>query len=104
MGLVTGACFADLGHAVAVRDVVPDKIDALRAGQLPIYEPGLGVLVERNADRLCFTTDVREAIDDAEFVYIAQHSLPSAHLAISEPSLWGQQTDAFLKTLETAGR
>ena len=58
VGLVTGACFAELGHTVAIRDVVPEKIDALRAGEVPIFEPGLDELLERNAERLTFTLDV----------------------------------------------
>ena len=63
VGLVTGACLADLGHDVAVRDVVVEKIDVLRRGQLPIHEEGLAELLERNRDRLSFTTDVDEAVE-----------------------------------------
>ncbi len=77
VGLVTGACFADLGHDVVVRDVVGEKIDALRAGRVPIYEPGLHELIERNRERLRFTTDVAEAIEGAEFVYIAVGTPPT---------------------------
>ena len=71
VGLVTGACFAELGHRVTVRDVVAEKVEQLRRGEVPIYEPGLEELIARNAERLSFTTDVDEAIDDAEFVYVA---------------------------------
>jgi UDP-glucose 6-dehydrogenase len=49
VGLVTGACFAELGHDVVVRDILPDRIAALRRGEVPIYEPGLEALLERNA-------------------------------------------------------
>jgi UDPglucose 6-dehydrogenase len=77
VGLVTGACFADLGHTVAVRDILPERIDALRRGEVPIYEPGLDELLERNRDRLAFTTDVAEAIDRAEFVYVAVGTPPT---------------------------
>ena len=49
VGLVTGACFADLGHEVVVRDVVPERIDALRAGRVPIHEPGLDDVIARRA-------------------------------------------------------
>ncbi len=70
-GLVTGVCFAELGHEVAVRDVVAEKIEALRAGRVPIFEPGLEDLLKRNEERLTFTTDVQEALAGAEFVYIA---------------------------------
>jgi len=77
VGLVTGACFADLGHSVVVRDVLPDRIEALRRGEVPIYEPGLAELIARNADRISFTLDVPEAIDGAEFVYIAVGTPPT---------------------------
>jgi UDPglucose 6-dehydrogenase len=71
VGLVTGTCFAELGHDVVVRDVVPERIEALEAGRIPIYEPGLDELVARNRERLRFTLDVAEAIDGAEFLYVA---------------------------------
>jgi len=77
VGLVTGACFAELGHTVAIRDVIASKIDGLRAGKVPIFEPGLDELLERNAERLTFTLDVAEAIDGAEFVYIAVDTPPT---------------------------
>jgi UDPglucose 6-dehydrogenase len=69
-GLVTGAAFAQLGHGVRVRDVVHDKIEALRRGEVPIYEPGLRELIEKNRSRLLFTTDVSEAVDRAEFLFV----------------------------------
>ena len=62
VGLVTGACFADLGHEVVIRDVVPERIERLRAGEVPIYEPGLEDVLERNAERLRFTLDIQEAV------------------------------------------
>jgi UDPglucose 6-dehydrogenase len=77
VGLVTGACFADLGHTVAVRDVLPERIDALRGGEVPIYEPGLDELIARNRERLSFTLDVTEAIDGAEFVFVAVGTPPT---------------------------
>jgi UDPglucose 6-dehydrogenase len=77
VGLVTGACLAELGHQVVVRDVVEDKIAALQAGEVPIFEPGLDELLERNRERLRFTLDVREAIDVAEFVYVAVDTPPT---------------------------
>jgi len=76
VGLVTGACFAELGHDVAVRDVVPEKIDALRRGEVPIYEPGLEELLTQNAGRLRFTLDVADALVGAEFVYICVDTPP----------------------------
>ena len=77
VGLVTGACFAELGHDVAIRDVVPEKIDALNGGGVPIYEPRLDELLARNAPRLRFTLDVREALDDAEFLFVCVGTPPT---------------------------
>src|SRR5438270_1243589 len=77
VGLVTGACFAELGHVVTIRDVVPEKIEALRAGRVPIFEPGLEELIERNRERLAFTLDVGEAIAGAEFVYVCVDTPPT---------------------------
>jgi UDPglucose 6-dehydrogenase len=77
VGLVTGACFADLGHEVVIRDVVPERIEALQAGEIPIYEPGLELVIERNAERMSFTLDVHEAVDGADFLYIAVGTPPT---------------------------
>ncbi len=73
VGLVSGACFADFGHDVHCVDKAVDKIDALNAGRIPIYEPGLDELVERNAKsgRLVFSTDLARAVEDADVVFIA---------------------------------
>ncbi|PWG01825.1 UDP-glucose dehydrogenase family protein [Sphingosinicella humi] len=73
VGLVSGACFSDFGHDVVCVDKDAAKIDALRQGVTPIFEPGLDKLVERNvADgRLSFTTDLGPAVADAEAVFIA---------------------------------
>ncbi|MGZ4320198.1 MAG: nucleotide sugar dehydrogenase, partial [Gaiellaceae bacterium] len=57
VGVVTGACFAELGHEVIVRDIVPERIEALQAGRIPFHEPGLAELLERNRERLTFTLD-----------------------------------------------
>jgi len=77
VGLVTGACFADLGHDVVVRDVIPERIEALRDGKVPIYEPGLDEVLARNRERLSFTLDVAEAVDGAEFLYVAVGTPPT---------------------------
>ena len=73
VGLVTGTCFADLGNQVTCVDVDQVKIDNLRAGVMPIYEPGLEEMVRRNAqaDRLHFTASYGEGLDEAEFAFIA---------------------------------
>jgi len=77
VGLVTGACFADLGHEVTIRDVVPEKIERLRAGEVPFFEPGLGELIERNRERLTFTLDAAEAAASAELVFICVDTPPT---------------------------
>ena len=77
VGLVTGACLADLGHDVVVRDVVDAKIDALRRGEVPIHEEGLPELLERNGERLTYTIEVAEAVEDADVVYVAVGTPPT---------------------------
>jgi UDPglucose 6-dehydrogenase len=76
VGLVTGACFADLGHEVIVRDILPEKIERLRASEAPIYEPGLDDLLGRNGERISFTLDVKEALDGADFAFICVDTPP----------------------------
>ncbi|MGA0600034.1 UDP-glucose dehydrogenase family protein [Caulobacter sp. KR2-114] len=73
VGLVSGACFADFGHQVTCIDKDAGKIERLKAGEMPIYEPGLEILVERNVreGRLAFATDGAEAIAAADAVFIA---------------------------------
>ncbi len=73
VGLVSGACFADFGHQVVCVDKDAGKIDALKAGRIPIFEPGLEALVKANAERgrLSFTTALGEAVDGAEAIFIA---------------------------------
>jgi len=77
VGLVTGACFAELGHDVVVRDIVEDRIETLRRGDVPIHEEGLGKLLERNSERLRFTTAVAEAVEGADVVYVAVGTPPT---------------------------
>ncbi|MBN2148238.1 MAG: UDP-glucose/GDP-mannose dehydrogenase family protein [Anaerolineales bacterium] len=73
VGLVTAACFADLGNRVVALDVDEEKIQRLMKGIMPIYEPGLKEIVDRNvqAKRLSFTTSYAEALDGTEFAFIA---------------------------------
>jgi UDPglucose 6-dehydrogenase len=77
VGLVTGICFADLGHRVIIRDVVPEKIERLNSGDIPIFEPGLAELLERNRERLTFTLDVGDVTDGAEFLFICVGTPPT---------------------------
>ncbi|MEC7763331.1 MAG: UDP-glucose/GDP-mannose dehydrogenase family protein [Pseudomonadota bacterium] len=73
VGLVSGVCFSDFGHEVICVDKDPRKIEMLERGEVPIYEPGLDVLMNKNveAGRLSFTLDLDRAIDGAEAVFIA---------------------------------
>src|SRR5262245_34017433 len=73
VGLVSGACFADFGHTVCCIDKDPSKIERLQRGEIPIFEPGLDVLVANNVDegRLTFTTDAAEGVRGADAVFIA---------------------------------
>ncbi|WP_439530835.1 nucleotide sugar dehydrogenase, partial [Pannonibacter sp.] len=73
VGLVSGACLADFGHEVTCVDKAVDKIEALKRGEIPIFEPGLDQLVATNvkAGRLSFTTDLSGPVGDADVVFIA---------------------------------
>lgn len=90
VGLVTGTCFADSGNTVTCLDINADKIARLNRGEVPIYEPGLEELVERNAraDRLRFTTDTKKAIADAEIVFLAVGTPPSDDGSADLSALW----------------
>src|SRR5215207_1633457 len=79
VGLVTAACFAELGHPVVARDIVEEKVKALRRGaKPPIHEPGLEDLLARNAERLTFTTDMREVLDSARLLFVCVDTPPTA--------------------------
>ena len=73
VGLVTGTCFAESGNHVTCVDIDQGKIDRLNQGHIPIYEPGLSELVERNskAGRLLFTSSAADAVANAKIVYLA---------------------------------
>ena len=73
VGLVSGACFSEFGHQVVCVDSDPDKINGLRCGDIPIFEPGLSDLVSRNAaeGRLSFTTELHDAVEVSDVVLIA---------------------------------
>ena len=78
VGLVTGACFADVGNQVLCVDKDQSKIDTLLAGEIPIFEPGLERLVKANVDqqRLHFTTDIKQAVTHADVLFIAVGTPP----------------------------
>jgi len=81
VGLVTGTCLADMGNQVTCIDIVLEKIESLKKGALPIYEPGLEELVERNvhAGRLRFTTSYSEGLDNSEFIFVAVNTPTSTN-------------------------
>jgi UDPglucose 6-dehydrogenase len=77
VGLVTAACFAELGHEVYVRDIVQEKVDALASGEVPIYEPGLSELISTNASRLHFTTAMEDVLPNAQLLFCCVDTPPS---------------------------
>jgi UDPglucose 6-dehydrogenase len=78
VGLVTAACFAEVGHRVIARDVIADKVEALSRGELAIHEPGLPELVQRNSERLTFTTDMPDVLDAARLLFVCVDTPPTA--------------------------
>ena len=81
VGLVTGACFSDVGHNVICVDNDEAKVKALQAGRIPIYEPGLEQIIHRNvtAHRLRFSSSIREGVDNSQIVFIAVPTPPQAN-------------------------
>ena len=83
VGLVSAACFAELGNTVICRDIIPEKVERLKAGHVPFYEPGLSDLVVRNRSRLTFTTDLRELTERANLIFIC----------VNTPSMYSGDAD-----------
>ena len=77
VGLVTATCFADLGHQVVCRDINPRRVADLRQGTVPIYEPGIERLLERNRDRLTFTEDSAELFSRCTVVFVCVDTPPT---------------------------
>ncbi|MFN8161158.1 MAG: nucleotide sugar dehydrogenase [Solirubrobacterales bacterium] len=77
VGLVTAACFAELGHTVIARDIVAEKIASLSRGESPIHEPGLADLLARNAERLNFTTEMDEVLERARLLLVCVDTPPT---------------------------
>jgi len=92
VGLVTAACFAELGHEVFARDIVPEKVESLSRGEVPIHEPGLADLLEKNRERLHFTTDMGETLAGARLLFCC----------VDTPRLYSG--DADLSRVETVVR
>ncbi|MCA9234986.1 MAG: UDP-glucose/GDP-mannose dehydrogenase family protein [Planctomycetales bacterium] len=90
VGLVTGTCFADSGNDVICVDIDQKKIDNLKAGIIPIYEPGLSELVEHNVEshRLHFTTDLPAAVRPADVIYLAVGTPQGADGAADLSAMW----------------
>ena len=77
VGLVTGSCFADLGNMVTCVDVDRKKVAELKRGVVPIFEPGLKEIIQRNRNhRLFFTTDLEKAVQSSDFIFIAVNTPP----------------------------
>jgi UDPglucose 6-dehydrogenase len=77
VGLVTAACFAELGHPVIARDIVQEKVDSLSRGEVSIHEPGLEDLMRHNAERITFTTDMDELLDGARLLFVCVDTPPT---------------------------
>jgi UDPglucose 6-dehydrogenase len=77
VGLVTAACFAELGHPVVARDILQEKVDSLARGEVTIHEPGLADLVRRNAERLTFTTEMSELLGAARLLFVCVDTPPT---------------------------
>jgi len=77
VGLVTAACFAELGHRVIARDVLQEKVDSLSRGEITIHEPGLAELLEKNRERLTFTTDMDELLGAARLLFVCVDTPPT---------------------------
>ena len=84
VGLVTGACFANVGNQVVCVDIDESKIEALRKGQIPIYEPGLEDIIKSCVEEgsLTFTTDAAQAVDHGEMIFIAVGTPPGEDLSL----------------------
>ncbi|HET7455236.1 MAG TPA: nucleotide sugar dehydrogenase, partial [Solirubrobacterales bacterium] len=77
VGLVTAACFAELGHQVIARDILPEKVEALSRGEVAIHEPGLEDLLRRNAERITFTTEMNELLEGARLLFVCVDTPPT---------------------------
>jgi UDPglucose 6-dehydrogenase len=77
VGLVTAACFAELGHDVVVRDIVPERIEELERGRVPIHEPGLGELLAANRERLTYTLAIADVFERASLAFVSVPTPPT---------------------------
>jgi UDPglucose 6-dehydrogenase len=95
VGLVTGTCLAETGNNVICVDIVEEKVNKMKAGQLPIYEPGLDVLFHRNIaqGRLSFTTNLAEGIEEAQIIFMALPTPPGGDGAADLSYILGAAKD-----------
>ena len=77
VGLVTAACFADVGHDVIVQDIAPERIEQLQAGRVPIYEPGLAELLRKNRERITFTLDIGDVFAAVRVAFVCVGTPPT---------------------------
>jgi UDPglucose 6-dehydrogenase len=77
VGLVTAACFAELGHRVIARDILPEKVESLSRGDVTIHEPGLTEMIQRNLERITFTTDMSELLTGARLLFTCVDTPPT---------------------------
>jgi UDPglucose 6-dehydrogenase len=77
VGLVTAACFAELGHPVVARDILQEKVDSLARGEVTIHEPALGDLVARNAEHITFTTEMSALLEAARLLFVCVDTPPT---------------------------
>jgi UDPglucose 6-dehydrogenase len=87
-GLVSGACFAELGHSVVIRDVLPERIELLESGKIPFHEPGLEELIAGNRERLDFTLSMDEAVAGAEFLFVCVGTPPTPSGDANLSAVW----------------
>ena len=95
VGLVSGTCFAETGNNVICIDIVEEKVNKMKAGQLPIYEPGLDILFHRNIaqGRLSFTTNLAEGIKEAQIIFMALPTPPGGDGAADLSYILGASKD-----------
>jgi UDPglucose 6-dehydrogenase len=77
VGLVTAVCFAELGHEVIARDILPEKVESLARGETTIHEPGLEEMLQRNAERITFTTEMSELLGRARLLFVCVDTPPT---------------------------
>src|SRR5258708_36426253 len=87
VGLVTGVCFADLGHEVVIRDILAGKIASLQRGEVPFHELDVPELLERNRERITFTADANDSVG-RELLFVYVDTPPTASCDDDLPRVW----------------